>query len=178
MNEAFERKAEEPETQEQETEEPTPATVRFREMILGDIPRICEIERECFPVPWTAGAFRNELLHNQFAHYVVMLWRDEVIGYGGMWTIMDEAHVTNIALIGRYRGRKLGDRLLRELLVRAAARGMKRITLEVRVSNTIAQRLYRKYGFRAEGVRPGYYTDNGEDALIMWADLPFADQAT
>lgn len=171
MNEAYKQGP-----PEHETGEPTPETVQFREMRLSDIARICEIERECFPAPWTAEAFRNELLYNQFAHYVVMLWRDVVIGYAGMWTIMDEAHVTNIALIARYRGRKLGDRLLREILARAAARGMKRITLEVRVSNHIAQRLYEKYGFRAEGVRPGYYTDNGEDALIMWADLPPTDQ--
>jgi len=172
MSEAIVRK---PEAGEEEG--PTPETVRFREMRLDDIARICEIERECFPAPWTEDAFRNELMFNQFAHYVVMLWQDTVIGYAGMWTILDEAHVTNIALIGCYRGRKLGDRLLRELLSRAAARGMKRITLEVRVSNEIARRLYEKYGFRAHGVRHGYYTDNGEDALIMWADLPPADQA-
>jgi len=153
-------------------EGPTPQTVVFRNMHTDDIGRISEIERECFPTPWTEEAFHNELVHNHFAHYIVMLWRGEIIGYAGLWTIMDEAHVTNIALREAYRGRKLGERMLRELFTSAVRRGMKRITLEVRVSNVVAQRLYEKFGFRAEGVRRGYYSDNGEDAIIMWADLP------
>lgn len=153
-------------------EGPTPQTVQFRGMQVDDIGRICAIERECFSTPWTEEAFYNELVHNHFAHYVVMVWGGQIIGYAGVWTIMDEAHVTNIAVSGPYRGRKLGERLLHELFRFAAARGMKRITLEVRVSNTIAQRLYEKFGFRAEGVRRKYYSDNGEDAIIMWADLP------
>jgi ribosomal-protein-alanine N-acetyltransferase len=107
-----------------------------------------------------------------------MLWQEEVIGYAGMWTIMDEAHITNIAVTGAFRGRKLGERLLEELVMKAATKGMKRMTLEVRVSNTVAQGLYEKFGFRAEGVRRAYYSDNNEDALIMWADLPegYADE--
>ena len=151
---------------------PTPQTVQFRGMQTDDISRISELEKECFPTPWTEDAFYNELVHNHFAHYIVMLWKDVVIGYAGMWTIMDEAHITNIALTGEYRGRKLGERMMMELMNRAAGHGMKRITLEVRVSNVIAQRLYEKFGFRAEGVRRGYYSDNGEDAIIMWAELP------
>lgn len=153
-------------------EGPTPQTVVFRKMEIADIQAIVAIEHECFTQPWTESAFYNELMHNHFAHYVVMLWGEYIIGYGGMWTIMDEAHITNIGIREAYRGRKLGDRLMRELLTMAADRGMKRITLEVRVSNTVAQQLYEKYGFHVEGVRRGYYSDNGEDALIMWADLP------
>jgi len=151
---------------------PSPEMVVFRRMTVEDIDTIVEIEKECFTVPWTKEAFYNELMYNQFAHYFVMLWQGEIIGYGGLWTIVDEAHVTNIGLREAYRGRKLGQRLLRELIAFASLRGMKRMTLEVRVSNTVAQRLYEKFGFRVEGVRRGYYSDNGEDALIMWADIP------
>ncbi|KAA9004965.1 ribosomal-protein-alanine N-acetyltransferase [Paenibacillus spiritus] len=141
-------------------------------MTLQDIPRILVIEREAFTMPWTEEAFRNELTHNHFAKYMVMEWQGDIIGYAGMWAIVDEAHVTNIAVLEAYRGRKWGERLLDELMKTAAYLGMKSITLEVRVSNEVAQNLYRKKGFRPAGVRKGYYSDNREDALIMWADLP------
>lgn len=141
-------------------------------MRLDDIPIVCEIEREAFTSPWTAGAFHNELTNNQFAHYMIMDYGGEVAGYGGMWLIIDEAHITNIAVRDRYRGKKLGERLLTELQRTARFLGAVRMTLEVRTSNYIAQRLYEKMGFRSVGVRRGYYTDNHEDAIIMWADLP------
>lgn len=150
----------------------TPESVLFRRMVVGDIETIVDIEKECFTVPWTKEAFYNELMYNHFAHYFVMLWQGEIIGYGGLWTIVDEAHVTNVGLREAYRGRGLGERLFRELVLFASRRGMKRMTLEVRVSNVAAQRLYEKFGFKVEGVRRGYYSDNGEDALIMWADVP------
>lgn len=161
---------------EQSPGAPEPDTVRFRKMELSDIPRICAIEQECFATPWTEEAFRNELAHNHFARYIVMLREGDIIGYAGMWTIMDEAHVTNIAVTGAQRGKGLGERLLRELVTMAVAGGMRRMTLEVRVSNTVAQRLYEKFGFVGEGLRRGYYSDNQEDALIMWADLPQAGE--
>lgn len=85
---------------------------------------------------------------------------------------MDEAHITNIAVRQAYRGRKLGERLLDELMRTAAYLGMERMTLEVRVSNLVAQRLYEKKGFESAGIRKGYYSDNMEDAMIMWANLP------
>lgn len=144
----------------------------FRSMTMEDIPFICEIEQEAFTTPWTRGAFENELTNNQFAHYMIMDIDGEVAGYGGMWLIMEEAHVTNIAVKHTYRGRKLGERLLRELMKTSAFLGAIRITLEVRASNYVAQNLYEKLGFRSVGVRRGYYTDNREDAVVMWADLP------
>ncbi len=147
----------------------------FRPMDLEDIGQICEIEKECFPTPWTAAAFYNELVNNHFAKYVVMEWEGEIIGYGGVWLIMDEAHITNIAVRERYRGQKWGTRLLAEIMAMATVNGMSRITLEVRVSNAIAQRLYEKFGFHATGTRKRYYSDNQEDAIIMWADLPKSD---
>lgn len=150
----------------------------FRLMRLEDIPDILVIEREAFTMPWTEDAFRNELTHNHFAKYMVMELAGRIIGYAGMWAIVDEAHVTNIALLEAYRGRKWGERLLDELMKTAAYLGMQSITLEVRVSNEVAQNLYRKKGFRPAGTRKGYYSDNREDALIMWATLPeYGEQA-
>lgn len=151
----------------------------FRAMRLEDIPGVCEIEQEAFTTPWTGGAFLNELTNNQFARYLVLSNAGgEVVGYGGMWLIMEEAHVTNIAIRDKYRGLKLGKRLLAEMQKTASFYGAVRMTLEVRPSNIIAQNLYEQMGFRSVGVRRGYYTDNKEDALIMWADLPKAERAT
>nr|WP_281890894.1 ribosomal protein S18-alanine N-acetyltransferase [Paenibacillus sp. YYML68] len=137
-----------------------------------DVPAICEIEKESFTTPWTAAAFHNELSNNQFATYIVLELNGEIVGYGGMWLIMDEAHVTNIAIRQKYRGLKLGELLLTEMQRTASAKGALRMTLEVRPSNDVARQLYGKKGFKSVGVRRGYYTDNNEDALIMWADLP------
>ncbi|MFC4779603.1 ribosomal protein S18-alanine N-acetyltransferase [Paenibacillus sp. GCM10023252] len=143
----------------------------YRSMQLEDIPAIVAIEQEAFTGPWTAEAFTNELTQNHFAKYMVMEDEQHIIGYGGMWVIIDEAHVTNIAIRRDYRGQGLGKRLLMELQRTAVFFGASRMTLEVRVSNQIAQQLYVKLGFQPSGVRPKYYSDNGEDALIMWAEL-------
>lgn len=149
-----------------------PGQVEFRVMTLADIPDIMVIEHESFTLPWSEEAFRNELTHNHFARYLVMEYRGEPIGYAGMWTILDEAHVTNIAVRTAYRGYHLGKRLLRRMIKWAAELGMVRMTLEVRVSNTVARSLYGKMGFSPAGLRKGYYSDNHEDALIMWCELP------
>jgi ribosomal-protein-alanine N-acetyltransferase len=146
-------------------------SLEFRSMRFDDIPLVCEIEQEAFATPWTEGAFHNELTNNQYAHYMIMDMDGVVAGYGGLWLIIDEAHITNVAVRDIFRGRKLGERLLIELMRTASFLGAERMTLEVRPSNTIAQRLYEKLGFRAVGVRKGYYTDNQEDAIIMWAEL-------
>jgi len=144
----------------------------FRRMTLDDLPDIMSIEQDSFTTPWTEEAFINELTNNMFAQYMVMEYQGKVIGYGGMWIIVDEAHITNIAILTPYRGQGLGKRLMHELQKTARFLGAVRMTLEVRASNEIAQRLYRRYGFEAAGIRPGYYSDNQEDAVIMWADLP------
>lgn len=143
----------------------------YRSMTMADIPHIVAIEQEAFSSPWTTEAFTNELMNNLFARYMIMEYEGQVIGYGGMWIIMDEAHVTNIAVQVDYRGQGLGNCLLGELQRTAVFFGAVKMTLEVRPSNEIAQRLYRKYGFEPAGIRPKYYSDNNEDALIMWAVL-------
>jgi len=151
----------------------TAPELTFRMMRYEDIPEVCAIEVESFATPWSEQAFISELTQNQFAQYIVMEWQGRLIGYGGMWVIIDEAHVTNIAVTGEFRGRRLGERLMAELASRAARLGAQRMTLEVRPSNSVARRMYEKFGFEAVGLRPGYYSDNGEDAIIMWAELPF-----
>lgn len=143
----------------------------FRRMGLGDVKAVAELERICFTLPWSEQAFINELTRNHFAHYFVMENKEGIIGYGGMWVVMDEAHVTNVAVHPDQRGKKLGEKMMRKLMDEAYALGARQMTLEVRVSNYIAQNLYRKLGFRESGIRPRYYYDNYEDALIMWATL-------
>ncbi|MGZ9583846.1 ribosomal protein S18-alanine N-acetyltransferase [Paenibacillus marinisediminis] len=140
-------------------------------MEVADLDGVLEVEHASFTVPWTNNAFQNELTNNLFARYLVIEHEGRIAGYAGMWTIVDEAHVTNIAVHPNFRGRGWGTWLLRELIARGLALGMVKMTLEVRVSNTTAQHLYRKFGFEPSGVRKKYYTDNNEDALIMWSDL-------
>jgi len=132
-----------------------------------DIPQIMEIERMCFVTPWHESSFHAELNH-QPACYMVAHIDERVVGYGGMWVIMDEAHITTLAVHPAYRRQHIGERLLLGLLEVAIARRARRATLEVRASNTAAQRLYAKYGFYAVAIRKGYYADTGEDAVIMW----------
>ncbi len=146
-------------------------TVNFRAMKLEDIDTIVAIEQEAFSEPWTKEAFINELTNNMFAKYVIVECAGQIAGYGGMWIIVDEAHVTNIAIASAFRGKGMGSLLMERLQASATYFGAARMTLEVRVSNLAAQSLYKKYGFEEAGVRPGYYSDNQEDALIMWAEL-------
>ncbi|MFS8631054.1 MAG: ribosomal protein S18-alanine N-acetyltransferase [Bacillales bacterium] len=143
----------------------------FRFMEEKDIDQIVKIEEECFAVPWSRESFENELRLNRFARYVVLEDRNKIIGYCGSWVIIDEAHITNIAILPEYRGRKLGEALLKKVMDVARQEGAKRMTLEVRVSNHVAISLYRKLGFQGGGIRKNYYTDNQEDALIMWVNL-------
>lgn len=146
----------------------------LRAMTLEDIPQIVKIEEETFPTPWSDYAFRCELNDNEFANYLVVVSSDApttVLGYGGMWLICDEAHITNIAISSSYRGRGLGNFLLEGLVLLAKAKNALRMTLEARVSNKIAINLYENLDFVSAGIRPGYYADNNEDALIMWKEI-------
>lgn len=128
---------------------------------------ICEISIFSFPIPWSYDSFKREL-KNKLASYLVVIMDNRVIAYGGIWVILEEAHITNIAVHPDYRCKGVGETLLNALLDKAYARGAKEITLEVRVSNLPAQWLYKKLGFSEEGIRKNYYEDNKEDALIMW----------
>ncbi len=142
--------------------------VEIAPMTPADIPAVLEIERRSFPTPWPRDAYEHELDHNRTAIYLVARREGAVVGYAGMWVVMDEAHITTIAVHPGLRGQGIGERLLIALIDRAGERGARWVQLEVRRSNLVAQSLYRKYGFRDVGVRRHYYSDNGEDALVMW----------
>jgi len=137
-------------------------------MRIADIPRVLEIERQSFPTPWPHDAYAHELNENRLAAYLVGRVEDRIVGYAGMWIIMDEAHITTIAVDPAYRGQHIGERLLVALVDAALGRRARWMTLEVRKSNVAAQSLYKKYGFRDIGTRKGYYSDNREDAIVMW----------
>ncbi len=139
----------------------------IRPMRVADLTAVQQIERASFMTPWPQQAYRQELETNRLAQYLVAQIGDEVVAYGGIWLMVDEAHITTFAVHPRYRRRKIGERLILALLDLAADRGAREATLEVRLSNLPARRLYEKYGFRPVGLRPRYYSDNNEDALIM-----------
>lgn len=141
-----------------------------REMVMEDLNQVLEVEQQSFASPWSRQAFEAELTQNRFAHYLVAESEGKIVGYGGVWVVFDEAHVTNIAVHPSYRGKKVGEAILRALILLSRIEGADRMTLEVRPSNLVAQKLYWKFGFKPVGVRKGYYTDNGEDAIIMWCD--------
>lgn len=135
----------------------------------ADIEVVARIERQSFSTPWNTQAYVTEIA-NPSACYLVAVVGGIVVGYGGTWVIMDEAHITTLAVDPEYRGGKIGDRLLADLLVMAQKKGATRATLEVRESNTVAKRLYEKYGFVWVAHRKAYYSDNNENADIMWID--------
>ncbi len=157
-------------TQPNISEEKAKATV-IRPMTLEDIPTIVAIEEVSFPSPWTAESFTSELKDNYLARYFCLELEGNVIGYMGLWIVIGEAHVTNIAIWPGCRGQGWGEYLLRSVMTKMVGSGVYRMTLEVRVSNSTAQNLYRKLGFKPAGVRKKYYSDNQEDAIIMWASL-------
>jgi ribosomal-protein-alanine N-acetyltransferase len=136
-------------------------------MRIADIPAVLEIERLSFSAPWPAFAFEQELTANRLAHYRVARLGERVVAFGGIWLMVDEAHITTFGVHPDHRRRGVGRRLLLELAEAALQLGSARMTLEVRVSNEPAQALYRSLGFAVSGRRVAYYSDDGEDALIM-----------
>jgi ribosomal-protein-alanine N-acetyltransferase len=139
-------------------------------MTLDDVPDVHRIERACFPVPWPDYAFRQELQTNRLAHYLVVRALEETVAYGGLWMMVDEAHITTFAVLPEWRRHGIGGRLMLEMMRLARDLNARVVTLEVRLSNSPARSLYQQFGFRPVGVRPRYYSDNGEDALIMTSE--------
>jgi ribosomal-protein-alanine N-acetyltransferase len=140
-------------------------------MTMGDIEAVHEIERLCFITPWPTFAFEQELRGNRLARYVVAraatAHGDEVVGFAGLWLMVDEGHITTFAVHPDWRRQGVGARMLLRLVDIAAELHAARMTLEVRVSNDAAQELYRRFGFSIAGTRVRYYTDDGEDAFVM-----------
>lgn len=135
-----------------------------------DIDAIAGLEQVCFSVPWSRDSIRQELTENQLAFYVVAELNGAVVGYAGAWLIVDEGHITNVAVAPGQRGKHIASAIIGVLIEYGTRRGIRRFTLEVRSSNEAARALYRKFDFKEEGLRKGYYGDNGEDAVIMWRD--------
>lgn len=143
----------------------------FRVLTINDIDEIVRIDHASFTSPWSRDAFIRELTMNPYAIYIGAELEGQLVAYGGVWVIVDEAHITNIAVDPMFRGRKLGEKLMMKLMEMIMVKGARTATLEVRVTNIVAQNLYRKFGFMNGGIRKGYYTDNHEDALVMWVNL-------
>ena len=147
-----------------------PLKLQIVPMRVTDLPAVHAIEHASFDSPWPTDAYRSELETNRLAQYLVVRAGDELAGYGGMWLMVDEAHIITFAVHPRWRRQHIGERLLLAMLDLAVDAGAHEATLEVRLSNLPARRLYEKFGFRPVGLRPRYYSDNGEDALIMTTD--------
>jgi len=156
--------------------DPTPAPgdlarleeIELRPMRRRHLAGVLGIETLVYPRPWTAGLFLSELAQKSTRHYIVARWKASVVGYGGVMCFGEEAHITNVAVAPAYQRHRIGTLLLHTLLAEAIRRGATSATLEVRVSNTPAQRLYSRFGFAPVGVRKNYYQETNEDGLIMW----------
>ena len=162
---------------------------RVEPMRWEDVPQVMTIERKSFTLPWSDYTYRHEILENRNAYYFVARRVDgrlvelpaswwnrlfkrqktstPIVGYGGFWIVIDEAHISTIASDVKWRGQGIGELMLLAMIERSIELGAHEVTLEVRVSNAVAQNLYRKYGFEVVGRRPGYYRDNNEDADLM-----------
>lgn len=147
------------------------ADVKIRRMTWLDVEEVTKVEEASFSIPWTKEAFMNEMLRNEQAIYFVAVHDKRVVGFVGVWQIVDEGHITNIAVLPEFRGQGIGNQLLAELVAFAKSKGLVGLTLEVRVSNIGAQKLYEQFGFMQAGRRRRYYQDNNEDAYIYWAKL-------
>lgn len=141
----------------------------YRMMQERDVERVAELEAQCFRTPWSFNSLLGEL-SNSVAYYIVAVDEDVVCGYAGMWVLFDEAHMTNIAVEQGHRNRGIARRMILRLMKAALKKGAERMTLEVRETNHTAQRLYASLGFGFAGIRKRYYTDTGENALILWND--------
>ncbi|MDD3401164.1 MAG: ribosomal protein S18-alanine N-acetyltransferase [Eubacteriales bacterium] len=141
--------------------------IEVRAMQKKDIDAVYEIECRSFRTPWSKMSLASEL-RNQVAHYRVLLIDDKLVGFCGMWVLFDEAHITNIAIHPDFRGRGLGRYLLYKTMEAAISFGADSMTLEVRETNMIAQRMYESFDFTRQGFRPRYYEDTNEGAYLLW----------
>lgn len=144
--------------------------VTTRPMTLDDLEGVMAVEHDSFGVPWSRSAFEDELKTNSLARYIVAAIGGVIVGYAGTWLVINEAHVTNVAVAGEYRRQGIGRLLMENLMQLARENFMESMTLEVRVSNIAAQTLYARLGFTQAGIRKNYYSETKEDALILWRE--------
>ena len=143
------------------------SNLEIREFNINDIEELYEVELTSFTDPWSKESFKDEL-NNEIAHYLVGSINNKVVAYIGAWFILDEAHITNVAVKSDFRRQKIAKQLITAFIVLAKKHQITSITLEVRASNIPAQSLYQQFGFEKQGLRKRYYADNNEDAIIMW----------
>lgn len=143
------------------------SNLEIREFNINDIEELYEVELTSFTDPWSKESFKDEL-NNEIAHYLVGSINNKVVAYIGAWFILDEAHITNVAVKADFRRQKIAKQLITAFIVLAKKHQITSITLEVRASNIPAQSLYQQFGFEKQGLRKRYYADNNEDAIIMW----------
>lgn len=136
----------------------------------NDISAIEALEKQCFVSPWTYESLYHDIIENKLAFYLVAEIEGRVCGYVGVWKILDEGHITNVAVSPEYRRRHIASAMLWSLTDILRDNDVRRCTLEVRRGNEAAKSLYKLLGFEEAGIRKGYYEDNGEDAIIMWKE--------
>ncbi|MBR1775639.1 ribosomal protein S18-alanine N-acetyltransferase [bacterium] len=149
----------------------------IKPMTKDDVEAVVEIEKEAYGKHhWAKSSFYDEMSNNLARYYAVKTLNGELVGYAGTWHIIDEGHITTIAVKNDYLRNHIGEAIIHSIIEDCYKDGVKYLTLEVRVSNTPAIKLYEKYGFQSLGTRKGYYQDNNEDALIMWTENIFYDK--
>jgi len=142
--------------------------IEIMPMTKEHIDEVSKLEEICFYTAWTKEDFIKEITENKLAIYLVAILDGKIIGYSGMWHIVDEGHITNIAVLPENRRCGVGSKLVQRLIDIAIEKWIVGLTLEVRIGNFSAQKLYTGFGFKPEGIRNRYYSDTGEDAVIMW----------
>ena len=145
-------------------------SITVRPMVMTDVDGVMAVEQDSFLTPWSRSAFEEELAQNRLARYIVAVENDEIVGYAGTWLVINEAHVTNVAVSGQRRREGIGRLLMQKLMELARDNDMESMTLEVRVSNAAARHLYEQLGFVEAGIRKNYYSETKEDALILWCE--------
>lgn len=145
-------------------------SITVRPMVMTDVDGVMAVEQDSFLTPWSRSAFEEELAQNRLARYIVAVENDEIVGYAGTWLVINEAHVTNVAVSGQRRREGIGRLLMQKLMELARENDMESMTLEVRVSNSAARHLYQQLGFVEAGIRKNYYSETKEDALILWCE--------
>lgn len=141
-------------------------------MTIEVLDEVLEIEKQSYPNPWGYYSFYSEITSNKINHYLTSNYQGKIIGYAGIWIIIDEGHITNLAVAPDYRRRGVGELLLRHLIATCEKCNVKTITLEVREKNLPALSLYQKYGFKQKGIRKNHYPETAESCLIMWLENP------
>ena len=145
-------------------------TITVRPMVMTDVDGVMAVEHDSFLTPWSRSAFEEELAQNRLARYIVAEENGMIVGYAGTWLVINEAHVTNVAVSSQRRREGIGRMLMQKLMELARENGMESMTLEVRVSNAAARHLYEQLGFVEAGIRKNYYSETKEDALILWCE--------